>query len=101
MKFQCSGCGACCRRIKDAVAHSAHITALKFPYNWDESGKCEMLLEDNTCMVYENRPLLCNVEKVAELMGYDKEEFYKQNYRACLTMQDIDQVDDKYRLKIN
>lgn len=52
-------------------------------------------------MVYENRPLLCNVEKVAELLGRDKEGFYKQNHQACLAMQDIDQVEDRYRLKLN
>ena len=100
MKFQCSVCGACCRRVKDAVAATKHIPELSFPYGWDESGKCEMLMDDFSCKVYDDRPLLCNVEKVAEFMKQDKERFYKENYGVCLILQDMDQVEDKYRLKL-
>lgn len=98
--FKCSGCGSCCKRIKDAVANSEHIPALKFPHHIDENGKCEMLLDDNSCMVYENRPLLCNVEKMAEHFDLDKEKFYALNHKACLNMQDIDNVPENVRLKL-
>lgn len=100
LKFECSGCGCCCNRIADAVANTSHIPAFKFPYKWDENGRCEMLSSDNSCNVYEDRPLLCNVEKVAEHLGLNKKSFYKKNHKACLLMQDIDKVEDKFRLKL-
>lgn len=100
VKFNCSGCGACCRRISTAVANTSHIKELEFPYGWDENGKCEMLLDDNSCMVYAHRPLLCDVERLALHLGYDKEPFFKANNKACIELQDADNVDPKYRLKL-
>lgn len=82
------------------MAATAHLPAFRFPYTWDESGKCEMLLEDHSCMVYQDRPLLCQVEKVAQVMGHDQAAFYKQNHQVCLALQEIDQVEDRYRLKL-
>lgn len=99
-KFECSGCGSCCKRISNAVEATKDIPDLKFPHNIDENGKCEMLLDDLSCMVYENRPLLCNVEKMAEHFKLDKQKFYKFNHKACLDMQDIDNVPENLRLKL-
>lgn len=70
-----------------------------FPYNWDENGVCENLTEDNKCKVYENRPLICNVEKFAEYNKLEKTEFYKVNIRACNYMMDIDGIDQSFRIK--
>lgn len=85
-EFPCSGCGACCRRVADAVrligihpeGHPLH-----FPYQWDESGRCLMLTEDNRCSVYENRPIICDIKRYATLMGIELEDFYRQNISAC------------------
>ncbi len=76
------------------------IPDLKFPHHIDEDGKCEMHMEDGQCKVYENRPLLCNVQKTAEHFGLDKKGFYKLNHKACLEMQDIDNVPENLRLKL-
>ncbi len=100
MGFKCSGCGCCCNRVGEAVKKTSHIPLLQFPYKWDDKGKCEMLLSDNTCMVYDNRPLICNVDALADLFLLNKEEFYKENYRSCFAMQDIDGIEDKFRLKL-
>ena len=54
----------------------------KFPYKCDENGVCEKL-ENNICMVYDNRPLICNIELWCESMGIDKKLFYRQNMKAC------------------
>lgn len=70
-----------------------------FPYNWDENGVCENLTEDNKCKVYENRPLICNVDKFAEYNKLEKTEFYKVNIRACNYMMDIDGIDQSLRIK--
>lgn len=100
MEFKCSGCGACCRRIKQAVENTSHIPEMAFPYSWDENGRCEMLQDDHSCKVYDDRPLLCNVEKVAEFLKLKKKKFYKINNKACLEMQKLDRVEEKYRLKL-
>lgn len=100
LKFECSGCGSCCRRIKTAVLATKDIPGLEFPYSWDDNGKCEMLLDDNSCKVYKDRPLLCNVEKLADKMKLNKKGFYKLNHNACLKMQEVDNVDPKFRLKL-
>lgn len=97
MKFKCSGCGCCCKRIDKAVKDIDN-TVFKFPYKWDETGRCEMLLDDNTCMVYEDRPIICNVEKLAELFDMDKKTFYEHNNRACNIMMDEDNVDLSFRV---
>lgn len=100
LHFECSGCGACCRRIETAVLATQNIEELKFPYTWDKDGKCDMLNDDNTCKVYEDRPLLCNVEKIADHFKLEKKGFYKLNHKSCLEMQKIDNVEEKFKLKL-
>ena len=88
MSFRCNGCGLCCKHIDVAVKATEHIKELHFPYTWDETGRCDFLSEDNTCLVYDDRPLLCNVEKLAEHFNLDKEDFYKKNEDACVILQE-------------
>lgn len=83
MKFKCNGCGCCCKKVNLAVEATKHIDKLHFPYKWDDDGVCEKLDINNNCMVYDERPLICNVEKFAEEFNLDKAVFYEQNYRAC------------------
>jgi Fe-S-cluster containining protein len=47
-----------------------------------------MLQEDNTCKVYEDRPLICNIEKFAEYFGLDKGKYYSENIDACEKIMD-------------
>lgn len=87
MSFNCTGCGLCCLHVDRAVEMTKMSHILEFPYTWDESGKCEMLGDDHKCTIYHDRPLLCNVEKFAEVFKLDKEEFYKANEEACKDLQ--------------
>lgn len=74
--FPCTGCGQCCRQIGKVlnanVDETTPIGALikAFPYKPTEQGDCEMLV-DGKCSVYENRPLLCNVQKMTEVFYSD------------------------------
>jgi len=102
--FPCSGCGACCRRINKAVGNLGienieKDNELYFPYKWDDTGRCEMLTDDNRCSVYENRPLICNIDKLLSLIDIPKEQFYAMNIAACNTMMDEDNLPLKYRIK--
>lgn len=71
-----------------------------FPYTWDETGKCEMLGDDNKCKVYDDRPLICRIDELGEAFMTDKKEWYKSNIRSCNTMMDEDGIDQSLRIKI-
>jgi Fe-S-cluster containining protein len=68
LKFNCTQCGACCRALN-----------------------CQYLTKDNLCSIYEQRPLICNIDKGYEVWFKDlmsKEEFYKLNEKHCKTLQE-------------
>lgn len=105
MDFPCSGCGACCRRIKTIVEsleeyNNDFYSKNEFPYNWDESGRCEMLSEDNKCKVYENRPLICNVKEVSSFYSMSQEKFYLLNASVCNSLMDEDGTPKEFRLNV-
>jgi len=86
LMFPCIKCGACCRRVD----HGKEVLKLfpelgEFPYSHDESGKCEKLIDD-MCSVYETRPTICRMDKVAEILELDKNPYYQKNIEACNRM---------------
>ena len=96
MSYPCSGCGSCCKRIDRAVANAGD--KFDFPYKWDESGKCEMLTTDNKCLVYDSRPLICNIDRMAFLTEIPKSHFYAINIVICNQMMNEDGIDIKFRI---
>jgi len=96
MSFNCSKCGLCCSIIGKIIEKAKNGDSkfekeiVQFPHKWDKNGKCEMLNEDNTCRVYDNRPDMCNVNKTYKNHFSDKmtkENFYSLNEKSCLTLQ--------------
>lgn len=83
-KFNCDSCGICCKLIG--------IKPLGFPYRVINN-RCEMLGINDRCKIYNNRPLMCNVEKYAETMGIDKELFFKRNEEACRYLKSVYEKD--------
>lgn len=84
--FPCTGCGCCCKIIN--VLHEAaqafkDKVDVSFPYKWDETGRCEKLGDDNKCMVYDNRPLICKVDEIGELFGLTTEENHQLTAKSC------------------
>jgi hypothetical protein len=61
----------------------------EFPYKARADGVCEKLGEDNRCTVYDNRPLLCNIDRMASepSLPMSKIEWYSMNYQGCNTLQ--------------
>lgn len=103
MTYPCTQCGACCRRVNQAVENLnavgvAEDHPLYFPYKWDETGRCEMLTDDNQCKVYADRPTLCNVDKMIELSGMDKHTAYSSSIRICNQLMDEDGLPSKFRI---
>ncbi|MBS5907490.1 MAG: YkgJ family cysteine cluster protein [Dysgonomonas mossii] len=74
-EFKCKICGKCCKRmveVMEILPHLADIIGeenISFPYSHN-NGICEkLILENNHCSVFENRPVICRMEKLIELMS--------------------------------
>lgn len=90
--FPCTQCSLCCFHAKEVLADLKALNedwplpegALVFPYKTDEvTGRCEKLTDDGACSVYLNRPMMCNVDRMAEGMGLPKDVFYQMNIQGC------------------
>jgi Fe-S-cluster containining protein len=93
--YPCTRCGCCCKRI-GGIVEAADVD---FPYEIRDDGSCSMLSADNLCMVYDDRPLICNMDKFIEVNGINKETFYKANIAVCNSMMDADGVPESFRIK--
>lgn len=76
--YKCEKCGNCC----------SNLSASKLYSDLDRGdGKCKFFDEKTRlCLIYESRPLKCNIDKTYELLFKDKmtlEEYYRLNYEAC------------------
>lgn len=82
--FKCNKCGLCCKNIRKSVIYS-HLDR--------GDGVCKYFCDEtHLCSIYENRPDICNVDKMYE-MHYSKilpiNEFYKLNKECCIKLKDI------------
>lgn len=93
MKFQCSKCGACCRR--------AGLLGF-MPQR--EDGACIHLAEDNSCKIYETRPDICRVEKMYESrkneLNMSKKEYFELNNSICNSWIKEDEMNESYLINI-
>lgn len=101
-KFNCTGCGACCRLIGHIVFSARYrvemgerdgvlLEAANFPYDVKGDGSCSMLDEENKCRVYEDRPDICKVSRMYEKYNTHKtrSEYYAENEEACVVLQKV------------
>ena len=100
-KFDCTGCGACCRRVGDALEQ---LNEYDFPYKTKEDGSCEMLDENNKCKVYNNRPEVCSVEAMFKKLHSDtlktRKEIFLQEAEICNSFIEEDGLDEKYYIDL-
>lgn len=107
--YPCTACGQCCRRIDKGIKEVKNLlkgnkvssSLLKFPYKWDETGKCEKLGEDGKCTVYETRPNLCRIDWIIEKAKLDKNTFYPTLMNSCNKLMEDEGVDEKYKIVID
>ena len=73
MKFQCKKCGQCCQQYTIPVKDTIHQDQIEFltvakGYEYFETPigpflrrneRCPQLRYDNTCAIYDKRPLIC------------------------------------------
>jgi Fe-S-cluster containining protein len=78
-KFNCTSCGACCRKIGLIPG---------FPTKPKPgTTECEHLTKDNRCAIYETRPALCRVDMMRP-RGLPIATWYAQNEAACRQLQE-------------
>ena len=99
--FPCSACGCCCKNADVAVERYKLLDPdFIFPYKI-EDGVCSKL-KDNKCIVYNRRPILCKVDRLAEKYNIELGWFYSANIDACNKMMDDNNIDLKFRIyKLN
>ena len=95
--FKCAACGCCCYFVDVLLNSIKQIngfwgTEIIFPYSHN-NGKCEKLTENNRCAVYANRPIVCNVHDICEILAkktdLNIEIFFEQQKRGCEVMRKI------------
>lgn len=116
MSYPCTGCGLCCRMAGRAVDSAKQLLAMgrendnpfvkevaEFPYNYDATGRCEMLNDDNTCKVYDTRPDICSIDRTWKKYRegqHPLEESYRQNIEACNELIRKFNYPDKYLINV-
>lgn len=102
--FPCTGCGGCCRIVGKMLssAEEQENPVLRhaidsFPYSTNADGICEKLV-DNRCSVYAERPLLCKVDLLGELLNIDKSNWYAVNAQSCNRIIDLLGLSPSYKI---
>lgn len=92
MDYPCTKCGACCRLIYTSPMFDKDMQ--------NEDGSCKYLI-NNQCSIYESRPEYCKVFEMYNKYyrtDYSIEEFYNLNIKVCNELQEIMQIDTKFRI---
>jgi len=93
--FPCSGCGLCCQNIQEIKELS------KFDLG---NGVCKYFdIKNNSCLIYENRPDICRIEKMFNVKYYKyftKAEFYLENAKVCNNIQEQYKLDKSFRINL-
>jgi Fe-S-cluster containining protein len=89
LKFPCTGCGQCCRQLDQILAGLSQVQneALqflleKFPYVPNPDGSCPML-RDGGCAIYNDRPMLCNLETIQRVLDVPDQVWFQLNAASC------------------
>jgi|TARA_R110000823_G_scaffold283033_1_gene401224 Fe-S-cluster containining protein len=93
--FKCSSCGSCCKRVSNII---------DFPEPIKKDGSCSHLTDDNLCGIYNERPLICRVDKYYDVFLKEKmsrSEWNSVNTKSCNIMMDQDNLPEDKRLKEN
>lgn len=103
--FPCTKCGACCRKIGMVVVaakllaqtHPAFEEVADFPYPINRDGSCSKL-DGNLCSVYDNRPTICNIDKMFAFFKLSKQEYYRQNIAGCHEAMKQEGIYEQYKI---
>ena len=93
--FPCSKCGLCCQ----------NISGIKELKEFDlGNGVCKYFnTANNECKIYNDRPNICRVDTMFTLQyhnNFTKKEFYIENAKVCNYLQEVFNIEESYRIKI-
>jgi Fe-S-cluster containining protein len=87
MKFPCTSCGACCRRV--------HLVP-GWPKEYlKEDGSC-IHLDNNLCSIYEFRPPICRIGFSLASSGLTELQYKIKTAEICNTLMKEDGIVDKF-----
>jgi hypothetical protein len=93
LTFPCTKCGACCK----------NVSGLGLPVKAG-TAECIALGPDNECTVYEQRPILCRVDKIYDRMfsaSMTEKDFFKMTADACNRLIEIEGMTPDYKVRID
>ena len=105
--FPCTQCGQCCRNVNSILSNSESFPTVikdlidRFPYDINPDGSCSKLNEDGLCSVYENRPIMCNIKLMGQLLHRDTTEWYRLQAEHCNILINAADLDPKYLVQIS
>ena len=81
MAFHCDKCGLCCRLLKNVPQLAAFDRG---------DGVCKFL-QGNLCSIYENRPDICNVEKMYPVFAsvMSRQEYEEAMVASCAKIKEM------------
>lgn len=117
VKFPCSSCGACCRRVGNIVSAAVRLVSegsvdpfiaafASFPHAFKQDGSCVQLNELNQCSIYANRPDVCDIDTAWKLFFQnsgkyeDVKAFYRHNAQICNKLIDEDKLSVDYHVTV-
>ncbi len=78
IRFKCDKCGLCCQNLKEVSIKNKLDRGDGICRHFDK--------KSHMCKIYNNRPLICNVDKFYNIFLKDKMSkicYYELNYTAC------------------
>ena len=112
--YPCTKCGACCRKfyVSSYNNFTRHILNKELgedlpPLPTKEDGSCYHLQEDNTCGIYDSRPVICRLTKdtpflgansMQEKLGYSDLEYHDSLVDMCNRFVTMYKMDPKFRI---
>lgn len=93
--FPCTKCGVCCKTIGRLIADANNASDDQNPliaevraFPFEVKGQtCSMYIEGKGCSVYNERPDICNIDKMYEkyyrYTGMSLKEYYSFNAAGC------------------
>ena len=113
----CTKCGACCKKASvdayNGFTRSFYEKVLNIKLEelqTKKNGDCINLLDDNSCAIYEDRPLICRYgndklhigpNTLQDLLKYTEREYLDLQMSSCNTIMDLNKIDKSYQIKFD
>ena len=100
MVFPCTKCGACCKKVGFAIGLDPEFDKA-FPFSATPEGHCEMLGDNNECLVYDTRPDVCRIDVMQTKYDIPEQEYFKLTAMVCNKLQENLRLDESLRVIID